>query len=399
MAVVQHPTQQPDLIYRAHDQFALNTEECMTADLQVLDSCSDGMPVFDHEHLLPSGPTNADGMFVWGHGEGCSIAQATAEQDKPFTEAEIACIMQQALSGLEYLHAKDTCHKNLHLGNLHIDANSGSIKLSGYGVSPKAGRKQAAAPRGYTLFEAPEIRKGGQYTKSTDIWSVGGVALELLIRGTSREAEHSAHRRPCLKDAAKGEQPIFPLGISLDCISFLDDCFQMDASERLSAQELLEHPFIVSGCAELDPVEPSLAGALDELLVISEENRARKPTCRPAGLAALPSKGKLRFSTASHTQRECRSGNCSLCGASRLAKVAASPSIPIVTAQKTVKMAAVLVVEESGVRSPVLSAARTKRGAKAEESSVRPEKPTKRMCNKWFSEGEEMQLSMLGYAT
>jgi len=361
---------------------------------------------FEHDHLVATRP---------GHMQGCSLAEATLDQDTPFSEAEVACLMQQVLSGLQHLHSSGVSHGNLRLSNLIIDAASGNIKLlvDNMNASVKAGAGKASlgesrvGPDGCCTFRSPEQLSGTVPSKFADVWCIGGLTLELLIRGSPREQAQRLSRRPALQDAENGKPPQYPVGLSLDCISFLEECFAVDPADRASTAELFEHPFIVDGCAqhEAADVDSQLCSAIDSVLIISEQLRLVKPTCRPAVVTALPSKGKARFSAPSHTERECRFGNCGMCGLAGSSLVTRFTGLaPIVSAQKTVTKGVLMSEDGSaGARSPV-SAASTKRGASVlwdDRVQLKMEKPTKRLCNQWFSEelAHGNDLSLLGFAT
>ena len=95
---------------------------------------------------------------------------------------------------------------------------------------------------------APEVvrSQGMGYSAKVDIWSLGCVVLEMF-----------AGRRPWAKEEAVGA--IYKLGslnqappipddvattISAGALSFMFDCFNVDASERPTAETLLQqHPF------------------------------------------------------------------------------------------------------------------------------------------------------------
>jgi len=348
----------------------------------------------EHEHVVSRRPAT---------GEGCTLAEATCGQDSPFSEAEVACLVQQVLAGLVFLHSRDVCHGKLSLSNLIIDATSGNIKVLAEGLdtgskcNKSSDTSAACDAKGCFTFQSPEQGSGFSKSKSMDVWSIGGVTLELLVRGSAQEKQKSN-----LRDAARGAQPMYPLGLSMECISFLEECFALEPMERATVSELIQHPFIVDGCADhyTDDASSDLCAAIDSALVISDTLKNAKPACRPQQVSLLPSKGKAQFSSPSHTERECRFGRCALCSgfgngpAFRFTGLA-----PIVAAQKTVK-GGVVVEESNGAKSPA-SAAATKRAAPMQwedGAASKMEKPSKRLCQQWELE-ERMNLSLLGYAT
>ena len=125
-------------------------------------------------------------LFEWVPG---GSLHALLGKFSKFNESVVAIYLRQILCGLAYLHANGIFHRDLKGENVLLD-ESGRVKLADFGestlASDEAHRTAAAAVKpgshkrsGTPYFMAPEIMARNEYTAAADVWSVGGVALEL----------------------------------------------------------------------------------------------------------------------------------------------------------------------------------------------------------------------------
>lgn len=101
-----------------------------------------------------------------------------------FTMSEIKCLVKQLLLAMEYLHSKNIMHRDLKTSNLLYN-NKGVLKVCDFGLA----RRCLSTSKGYTpvvvtlWYRAPEILLGNSnYLPSLDIWSVGCIFAELILR-------------------------------------------------------------------------------------------------------------------------------------------------------------------------------------------------------------------------
>lgn len=85
---------------------------------------------------------------------------------------------------MEYLHARNIMHRDLKTSNVLYN-NKGFLKVCDFGL----GRKMLGPNKPYTpvvvtlWYRAPEILLGcDKYTTAIDIWSVGCIFAELVLK-------------------------------------------------------------------------------------------------------------------------------------------------------------------------------------------------------------------------
>ncbi|KAH8880336.1 Pkinase-domain-containing protein [Thozetella sp. PMI_491] len=180
---------------------------------------------------------------------GGSIGSCLRKHGK-FEESVVSSLTRQTLSGLAYLHREGILHRDLKADNILLDVD-GTCKISDFGISKKTdniyGNDKTNSMQGSVFWMAPEVirSQGEGYSAKVDIWSLGCVVLEMFEgrRPWSKEEAVGA-----IYKIANGETPPIPdeirEKISPLAIAFMLDCFQVDPSERPTADMLLsQHPF------------------------------------------------------------------------------------------------------------------------------------------------------------
>ncbi|CAI2363040.1 unnamed protein product [Moneuplotes crassus] len=91
-------------------------------------------------------------------------------------------------------------------------------------------------------YMAPEILKKMKYASKVDIWSIGIIIYELIVGRVPFNGEWDSD---VLKQIEIGDYEIpNDMQLSKDFIHLLQHCLQYDPEERISHDELLEHPFL-----------------------------------------------------------------------------------------------------------------------------------------------------------
>ncbi|RIA84957.1 kinase-like domain-containing protein, partial [Glomus cerebriforme] len=86
-------------------------------------------------------------------------------------------------SGLDIIHKINSIHKDLHLGNVLQSTNIDSVFstcISDFGFCKPADEKSSKKIYGVMPYMAPEILRGKEYTKKSDIYSLGIIMNEII---------------------------------------------------------------------------------------------------------------------------------------------------------------------------------------------------------------------------
>eukprot|EP00913_Durusdinium_trenchii_P019726 g18544.t1 len=145
-------------------------------------------------------------------------------------EAEVAQLMEQMFRATLHCHQRNTLHRDLKPENFLFTGAEGSsdVKLIDFGFAVQDGTWSAENKYdGTLLYASPEQLKGAQTAKSDDVWSLG-VIFHILLTAA---------------DLAK-------------------QLLAWDASDRISLEAALEHPFLApasSGSQSLLSAQEQLA--------------------------------------------------------------------------------------------------------------------------------------------
>ncbi|KAK4734561.1 hypothetical protein R3W88_008822 [Solanum pinnatisectum] len=160
-----------------------------------------------------------------------------------FGEAAIRSYTQQILSGLAYLHAKNTVHRDIKGANILVDPN-GRIKLADFGMAKHiTGQSCPLSFKGSPYWMAPEVIKNSSGCNlAVDIWSLGCTVLEMA---TSKPPFSQYEGVAAMfKIGNSKELPTIPEQLSDEAKDFVRKCLQREPRLRPTAAQLLDHPFV-----------------------------------------------------------------------------------------------------------------------------------------------------------
>ncbi|XP_008227651.1 PREDICTED: mitogen-activated protein kinase kinase kinase YODA [Prunus mume] len=161
----------------------------------------------------------------------------------PFKEPVIQNYTRQIISGLAYLHGRNTVHRDIKGANILVGPN-GEIKLADFGMAKHITNCASMLSfKGSPYWMAPEVVMNiNGYSLAVDIWSLGCTILEMA---TSKPPWSQYEGVAAIfKIGNSKDIPEIPDHLSKDAKSFVRLCLQRNPSERPTASKLLDHPFI-----------------------------------------------------------------------------------------------------------------------------------------------------------
>ncbi len=181
-------------------------------------------------------------------------------------------ILSQLVAGLNALYQKNTIHRDIKLSNIFLHYESEAtkaaqkplVKIGDFGfarliekTNSENGREEAAQPMsivGTPLNMAPELLHKEAYSFKADIWSLGTIVYELL---TGKSPFTGVCKDELVRNVETGLYWVEKtVGLSTECLDFINVCLQLRPAERIKWSDLMNHPFVVgTGSDRITPFD------------------------------------------------------------------------------------------------------------------------------------------------
>lgn len=223
------------------------------------------MKGLDHPHVVRYLGAELDwearSVYIFQEWVPGGSVEALLRKFGPLSAAVCRRYTRQVLSGLQYLHDNAIIHRDIKGANILVD-DAGRVRLSDFGCSKResVAKKDlkirtsvtGKSLRGTPFFMAPEVLGRQSYGRRADVWSVGGLTLQMATghppwSGLGLKTIPALYFHVC----NTAEPPPMPEELPPAMEDFLLRCFERDALQRPTAAELLEHPWMDSAYDDL----------------------------------------------------------------------------------------------------------------------------------------------------
>ncbi len=158
-------------------------------------------------------------------------------------EATACSVIEPIADTLVYLHRLGIAHRDLKPENILCGEKLSDLKIADFGLSKlMLPTEHCHFPCGTLSYVAPEVINKKGYDISVDLWSLG-VIMFLLLQG---RLPFKAHNREDLMKKIINVDPFADedLRLSEDAKDLLRGLLNKDNSMRLTAEQVLQHPWI-----------------------------------------------------------------------------------------------------------------------------------------------------------
>ncbi|XVF60932.1 hypothetical protein PTKIN_Ptkin08bG0087800 [Pterospermum kingtungense] len=214
-----------------------------------------------------------------------------------FSEDEARYFFQQLISGVNYCHFMQICHRDLKLENTLLDGSPAPrLKICDFGYSKSSLlHSRPKSTVGTPAYIAPEVLSRREYDgKLADVWSCG-VTLYVMLVGAYpfEDQEDPRNFRKTIQRimAVQYKIPDY-VHVSQDCRNLLARIFVANPSGRITLKEIKNHPWFLKNLPKelTDAAQASLyrrdnptfsLQSVEDIMKIVEEARNPPPASVP----------------------------------------------------------------------------------------------------------------------
>ncbi|KAI7906449.1 kinase-like domain-containing protein [Cokeromyces recurvatus] len=174
---------------------------------------------------------------------GGSLQQYTFEHQ--VTIGQLVYIIKSIASGLAKIHSYGYIHRDIKCDNIFLNQEDNSIVIGDFGVvSISSVADSSVEEAGVVLFWSPELVQQKIVNYKIDIWALGIVILEILNGGSAPYEDEGLDEEEIKQRILDNGRPEYPSNIPASLADLLDHCLDPDPHTRLTANYVLEHPFL-----------------------------------------------------------------------------------------------------------------------------------------------------------
>lgn len=160
-------------------------------------------------------------------------------------ETQIATVCKSVLKALAFLHANGVIHRDIKSDSILLSSD-GRVKLTDFGfvAQVSADLQKRKSLVGTPYWMAPEVISRLPYGTEVDIWSLGIMIIEMIDGEPPYFDQPPLQAMRFIRDMPPPKFRDSIHRVSPRLQGFLDRMLVRDPTQRATAAELLEHPFI-----------------------------------------------------------------------------------------------------------------------------------------------------------
>ncbi|RSH78214.1 uncharacterized protein EHS24_002675 [Apiotrichum porosum] len=209
-----------------------------------------------------------------------------------YYEKDAANIVRTIVDAVQYLHDQGIVHRDLKPENILFKskAEDADLMLADFGLSKVLDEENFSiltTTCGTPGYMAPEIFKKSGHGKPVDIWAIGVITYFLLCGYTpfDRDSQYEEMQAICNGDY-KFAPAEFWKDVSETAKDFVRACLTIDPTNRPTAAQLLQHPWLQAATATTVQATEIPAGEVNLLPNVKKAFDAKK-TFRRAVLGMM----------------------------------------------------------------------------------------------------------------
>ncbi|XP_077444605.1 serine/threonine-protein kinase BRSK2-like isoform X6 [Stigmatopora argus] len=228
------------------------------------------LKLIEHPHVLKLHDVYENKKYLYlvlEHVSGGELFDYLVKKGR-LTPKEARKFFRQIISALDFCHSYSICHRDLKPENLLLD-DKNNIRIADFGMaSLQVGENLLETSCGSPHYACPEVIRGEKYDgRKADAWSCGVILFALLVGALPFDDDNL---RNLLEKVKLG---IFhmPHFIPPECQNLLKGMIEVDASKRLTLEQIQKHMWYLAGKNEPEPEQPLPRKVAIRLLATADE--------------------------------------------------------------------------------------------------------------------------------